>query len=59
LELRQLIDRLGDGVAVEPEGMARLKSLLSEGAGPLYVESQAGTLARELRQVCSALDGSG
>lgn len=58
-ELRRLIDRLRDDVDVRPDGMARLKSLLSDGASPLYFESSPGALAVELRQVYAALDVGG
>jgi hypothetical protein len=51
---RRLIDGLRDDLDGRPDGMAHLKSLLSDGASPLYVESFPGAPAGELRQVCAA-----
>ena len=49
--------RLRDGTPVEARGVANLKLLLTDGAGPCYVRSHPHALAEPLRRIAGWLDG--
>jgi len=48
-ELDAVVDRLEASGPVDVRGVARIRSLLADGSGPLYRESAAGRLRPELR----------
>ena len=48
--------RLRAGTPVAARGMARLKLLLSDGAGPCYAASRPGALLIELQAITQWLD---
>jgi len=52
--IRQIMERLGAAQPVRPRGIARLRMLLSDGAGPLYTTG-SGSLPAQLRGVIAAL----
>jgi hypothetical protein len=54
--LLELIARLRDGVPAWPTGVAVVRRLLFDGAGPLYAPAHPGALRREADQARSALD---
>ena len=53
-EIEQITSLLQAPVPVHPRGMARLRTLLTNGGGPLY-QGGSGSLAAELRAVLAAL----
>jgi hypothetical protein len=52
-------DVLESGGQVYAPGVARVRALLSDGAGPLYTDRIGETLDEELRAVRAALAGVG
>lgn len=54
-ELAAVVDRLAAG-PVDVRGVARIRNLLADGAGPLYRESSPGRLRNELRAALAALE---
>jgi hypothetical protein len=60
LRAREAIDDLADRLEgwepVEPAGVARVRLLLRDGAGPLYNESFPGGLQRAVRVAIDALE---
>ncbi len=50
--------RLRSGEPVDGRGVARLRALLSDGAGPCYTRSQPNALALALQTVSASLDVS-
>ncbi len=54
-ELAAVVDRLAAG-PVDVRGVARIRNLLADGAGPLYRESPPGRLRDELRAALAALE---
>jgi hypothetical protein len=55
--LEQLAELLRDDRPLYVRGLARLQVALSDGAGPVYTDHDGRALARELRQVHTALMG--
>jgi hypothetical protein len=55
-ELAAVVDRLVAAGPVDVQGVARIRNLLANGAGPLYRESRPGLLRDELRAVLRAMD---
>jgi hypothetical protein len=55
-ELAALHDRLEAPGPVSAYGIAHLRALLTDGAGPLYQGSKRADLAERLREVLTALD---
>ena len=55
-ELQAVVARLAAADPVGVRGVARLRSLLSDGTGPLYGGSSPGRLRRDLRAALEALD---
>lgn len=58
-ELAAVAGRLTAPGPVEVRGVARVRSLLADGTGPLYQPARAGQLRHELGDVLSALDSFG
>lgn len=58
-ELRVLVDRLLMGGPVSAYGVARLRTLLADGSGPVYHRDSPDDLAARLRDVHAALDAVG
>ena len=58
-ELAAVAGRLTASGPVEVRGVARVRSLLADGTGPLYQPARAGQLRHELGDVLSALDSFG
>jgi hypothetical protein len=58
-ELAALADRLERGGPVSAFGVARLRSLLTDGGGPLYRSARPSELAERVRAVRAALDVAG
>lgn len=54
--LERLADRLGSGEPVDARGVAQLRLLLSDGAGPLYDHPSADDLRPALERVSAALN---
>jgi hypothetical protein len=55
--IRTMIDRLGGGQPVRPEGMARAERILtSADASPLYNQAELGALHREIMAATAAMD---
>jgi len=52
----EIVSRLRSGDPVDAPGVARLATLLRDGAGPCYSRSRAGALATALQNVTSSLD---
>jgi uncharacterized heparinase superfamily protein len=55
-DLEALVERLVMPDPASVRGVARVRSLLADGTGPLYRESRAGQLRRELRAALAAMD---
>ncbi len=58
-ELRGLVDRLLAGGPVSACGVARLRTLLADGSGPVYHGGSPDDLGDRLRDVRAALDAVG
>ena len=58
-ELRVLVDRLLTGGPVSACGVARLRTLLADGTGPVYHRGSPDDLADRFRDVYAALDAVG
>jgi hypothetical protein len=56
-ELRRLVHRLRSPCPVSAQGMAMVKILLTDGAGPLYYAADASELAASVHEAIKALDG--
>jgi hypothetical protein len=56
-ELRLLVDRLRSPCPVSAQGMAMVKVLLTDGAGPLYYPAHASELPASVHEAIKALDG--
>lgn len=54
--IESLADRLASDEPVNIRGVARIRTLLSDGSGPLYRLNKASSLDRELVAVSSAID---
>ncbi len=55
-ELAAVVDRLAAAGPVDVQGVARIRNLLADGAGPLYRESRPGLLRDELRAALRDMD---
>jgi hypothetical protein len=55
-ELAAVAGRLTASGPVDVRGVARVRSLLADGTGPLYQSAPAASLRRELAEVLAALD---
>jgi hypothetical protein len=55
-ELAAVAGRLTASGPVDVRGVARVRSLLADGTGPLYQAAPAASLRRELAEVLAALD---
>jgi hypothetical protein len=59
VELAAVAGRLGAAGPVDVHGVARVRSLLADGTGPLYRSAPPETLRHELTAVLDALDAFG
>ncbi len=55
-ELAAVVERLAAAGPVDVRGVARIRSLLADGTGPLYREARPGHLRDELRAALRAMD---
>jgi hypothetical protein len=55
-ELEQLAARLASSEPLDVRGVARVRTLLADGTGPLYAELDPGRLRRELVATLASLD---
>jgi hypothetical protein len=55
-ELDAIVDRLEAPGPVDVRGLARIRSLLADGTGPLYAECAADRLRTELRAALAAME---
>jgi hypothetical protein len=55
-ELEALADRLASSEPLAVRGVARVRTLLSDGAGPLYQESDPARLRHELAATLASMD---
>jgi hypothetical protein len=55
-ELEALAARLASSAPLDVRGVARVRNLLSDGAGPLYQESDPARLRRELAATLASMD---
>jgi hypothetical protein len=57
--LLALAHRLREPGYIDPDGVRTVRTLLVDGAGPMYVTKWPGELRRAATRACEALDGRG